>query len=97
MRVDLSAVGREDRCDGRDSYHQVVRLQDSLDLTVRGVVRFPHEPLGATHVLAQSTHAGRARGENVNQVLVSLMLTPIMRLRRFRPFARSPTIRKDLI
>ncbi|WP_229480591.1 hypothetical protein [Mycolicibacterium mageritense] len=97
MRVDLSAVGREDGCYGRDACYHVVRLQHGLDLTVGSVVRFPDEPLGSTYVFAQSTHAGRARGENVNQMLVSLVLTPVMCLRSFRPVTRSPTIRKDLI
>ncbi|WP_396922490.1 hypothetical protein [Mycolicibacterium sp.] len=92
MRVDLSAVGREDGCDGRDSCYQVVRLQDGLDLAVCVVVRFPDEPLRSAYVLAQSTHAGRACGENVNQVLVSLVLTPVMCLRSFGTVTCSPTI-----
>jgi hypothetical protein len=97
VRVDLSAVGREDWCDGRDACYHVVRLQDGLDLAVCVVVRFPDEPLGTTYVFAESTHASRTCGENVNQVLVSLVLTPVMCLRSFRPVTCSPTVRKDLI
>jgi hypothetical protein len=61
------------------------------------VVSFTDEPFSPTNILAKSTNAGRTGVENINQMLMSLVLAPVVLLSRRRPFASCPASRKHLI